>query len=293
MNDQMLQHLVFCPACEETNITRIDYHDGTIALCRSCNLQWVENVDTRHAQLAEDGMNASYYMNPLSHGPVTLYPPFIAFFSRVQEHFGNKALRILDVGCGTGCFIEAAINRGHDPVGVELNSAYAVRMDEKISKKIIFGVPVEEVDWANTAAFDMITFWDSFEHLPDPFFVLEKLRSLLSQNGMIYLRVNNRYDIFNITTDIFLRICPPLGRRLLRKCFNFPMHAWNFSRQAMEKMLARNGWKPILITFSDTPAGRLSKNRVVQAAFRCGYAVNHIIGGGKIGEYFIVCSIKK
>lgn len=146
--------------------------------------------------------------------------------------------------------------------------------------------PVETVtEWPH--AFDVVTFWDSFEHMPKAFDTLDAVEAHLAPGGIVFLRINNTRDVFNFLTAACLAISPSLGRRMVKICFNLPQHAWNFSSTAAMAMLARRGWRVLSYRFTDTPASRFVTAPAVRLAFEAAYLVNRMIGGGKIGEYWL------
>lgn len=276
-----------CPACYAEDVKVYAFLDGKIASCRRCRLQWAMDVNTRNAQFDDTLMPQSYYIRPESVGDPRSYPPFQRFFDMVEMHIPSRSLRILDVGCGSGAFVAACLDRGHDAFGVELNPVYADYTPPAIADRIRFGVPAEDMDWSDVPLMDIITFWDCLEHVPSPFALLESIRGRLSDGGILYLRLNNRHDVFNYATDFLLRVCPPLGRKMLRGCFNFPMHAWNFSLNAVSRLMDAHEWEIMAVSFSDTPPSRLTRNPAGQFLMHAAYGVNRIIGGGKIGDYYI------
>ena len=159
-------------------------------------------------------------------------------------------------------------------------------MVESTRSRIHFGLAEEF--YCQDDPFDVITFWDSFEHMEKAFDLLERLKDYLKPGGLVYLRVNNNWDVFNILTLLALRVAPGIGKSLLKACFNFPDHCWNFSRQAMCDMLESRGWCTIIVRIGETPASRLSSNLFFRLVIRVAYLVNAMLGGGKIGNYYVV-----
>lgn len=272
-----------CPACGRPARARYPYPEGTIFGCGACKLQWADMSSAGAAgEMNVTGVH-DRYMDPASIDALR-YEPFVAFFHRLARHGRLGPLAILDIGAGNGAFIAEALRRGHDAEGVEPDAAVAARTGAVRDRiRIARAEDVEPVG----RPFDVITFWDSFEHLERPFATLDALRPRLAPGGLVFLRVNNRHDVFNLATAVALRLAPGLGRRLLRICFNLPQHRWNFSAAAMRTMLARAGWRIVEYRFTDTPVVRLTGNPALRVVFEVAYLVNRAIGGGKIGEYLI------
>lgn len=272
-----------CPACDSQAINEHTYHEGTIFICTSCPLQWARH-DT--AMLPDLITNPdSLYMKPESITDPSRYRPFLDFFKFVAKNIPRKKLRILDVGCGSGVFVGAGLAAGHDVIGIERDAALARFMPDQIKTRVRF-MPAESIT-SDEGCFDVITFWDSFEHLDNPFAIIEKINSNLAPDGLFFLRVNNSFDIYNMLTKVALSIYPRLGEKLLKGCFNFPSHAWNFALEPMRAMLNKSGFEIVYFRPDDTPADRLTGNRLLASLFKLAYQINNIIGGGKAGEYYL------
>ncbi len=284
----MISEVLNCVACQSKKIKIINLGSYQILTCSRCRLQRAEgNIPKRMAQT--ESINA-HYMSKKSIGAPNTYEPYQDFFSYFENLYPNRKLRILDIGCGAGGFIEYSVSRGHDCSGVEIDSNLQPFFPEKIRQRIIIS-PIEDLQINKLKPFDVITFWDSFEHLQFPFEVLEKLNFALTPSGTIYLRVNNRWDIYNLVTDFLRHISLDWHKKILVKCFgsentSFP-HYWNFSKRAMFTILEKKWWSVIHHRFTETVASRFTKNKILILIFNIAYLFNKMIGGGKIAEYYI------
>lgn len=159
-----------CFACA-SDLVRID---GWHARCPSCGL-YVSNLE------ASGGTGVS--------GLETLRREnFEALLDRFQEQTGLEGLDLLEVGCSSGLFLQAARNRGMNVVGVEpeIEKAAAARA---LGFDVYDGyfpavVPVERT-------FDVIVFNDVFEHLPDPVFAAQAVDAMLNKNGHLVVNLPN------------------------------------------------------------------------------------------------------
>ena len=282
-----------CPSCDSHDLTPIEYEDGCILICRNCALQFASYTPRdagRSVTIRSDGMlrsTGNRYMDPASLGDPYQYQPYRDFFRHIDGMFGVGArLRILDIGCGNGFFLQHCLDKGHDAYGVEINTELKPLLPASAAARVVWG-SAESLADLPLDEFDVITFWDSFEHMENGFAVLETLRRRLAPGGVVYLRVNNNHDIFNLISLLLYRAAPGLGKNMLRSCFGFPSHLWNFSVRGMTNLAHGHGWKVTAISIGETPASRLAPNLPVLVMIKIGYLVNRIIGGGKIGNYYL------
>ncbi len=112
----------------------------------------------------------------------------------VLAFLGKKAGRVLDVGCGVGNFLAFARAHGWECWGIDFDA------DAIVAGKRTFGLEHLEVASLEEFAaqhhelqFDLITFFDVFEHLDDHNAFLERVRGLLAPGGAIALSVPYRH----------------------------------------------------------------------------------------------------
>lgn len=132
--------------------------------------------------------------------------------------------KLLDYGCGTGAFLHATTKDGWKSFGVE-PSAQAREEAKKITNAPVYK-SVEEI---SNDTFDSITLWHVLEHVPDLNQLLQKLKSLLAENGTMFIAVPNHssWDGKNYSQHW--------------AGFDVPRHLWHFSDQNMKKLVENNG----------------------------------------------------
>lgn len=95
---------------------------------------------------------------------------------------------LLDVGCARGDFILAMQqNSAWHCTGIEISNATAAATRQRTGARII-EQDLLETDFSQ-ASFDLVTFWDVLEHLPDPLHSLQKAYHVLRPGGWLALRV--------------------------------------------------------------------------------------------------------
>jgi SAM-dependent methyltransferase len=139
--------------------------------------------------------NEAFYRE-LEH--VDYFPGSRAEFVRTldfAEERGSK--RVLDVGCGDGIFLDLARTRAWETHGIELNSAAADKARAKGHK--IYRSLLHQLDSNQTSgAFDLITFFQVVEHVPDPAAVLKDAARLLTPDGFISIAVPSAQGVYRL-----------------------------------------------------------------------------------------------
>jgi SAM-dependent methyltransferase len=96
---------------------------------------------------------------------------------------------VLDVGCATGYFLEAAREAGFQPFGVELSEYGAACCREKFGAGRIHAGTLEDAHFADLpdARFDAIFMSDLLEHVRDPRRTLAQAAALLAPQGCLVI----------------------------------------------------------------------------------------------------------
>ena len=209
------------PADFLASVDRFD-HYGRIVRCQSCGLVYTSPrppaaqithgytvaVDSDYAQ--EDSsrsINAHLALNTI-------------------KRFAQSG-RLLDVGCATGYFLNAA-RLYFETCGIEPSRWAADYARDRLRLDVHQGV-LEDVSLA-PASFDVITLNDVIEHLVDPAGALTRLHGLLRPGGLIYL----------VTPNV-----ESLSARLLRGYWwgLRPAHVYYFSPRTLTAMLEKTGFR--------------------------------------------------
>jgi SAM-dependent methyltransferase len=152
--------------------------------CQNCSHVWLENPPTPREL-------GRYY------GP--LYDRFI---SRAAEHSPGRWERrkksisvykssgaLLDLGCGSGSFLEAMKNDGWKLSGIEMSEDAAGAARNRTGANVFSGDILSATFPDGT--FDVITCFDVLEHVYDPRKVLSKVSDWLKPGGVFYTLVPN------------------------------------------------------------------------------------------------------
>jgi SAM-dependent methyltransferase len=123
-----------------------------------------------------------------------LHVPLGWHHERFLERVGAGAGRaLLDIGCGTGAFLDRARSRGFVPAGFDFD-----RDDVRIARSRYGLDEVRESDieaFATAAAgrqWDVVTLFEVIEHVEDPRALLGAVRRLTRPGGLVALSTPNR-----------------------------------------------------------------------------------------------------
>lgn len=99
----------------------------------------------------------------------------------------NKKLKILDIGCGTGAFLESLDDNKFEKYGIEVNKeGWQVCKEKKLKvfNKDILRLNIQD-------KFDVITLWHVLEHLEKPMENFKKIRKIMTDDGILICATPN------------------------------------------------------------------------------------------------------
>lgn len=166
---------------------------------------------------------------------------FNILLDRIREILGNKPLRILDVGCATGLFIQVATARGHSVLGLEPNPKMAAAAKGK-GFDVIGGYFPDAI--TDDHCFDLIIFNDVFEHIPELSGIVAGVKRKLREKGLLVINLPNSDGLLFVFGRILFGLgITKLWDRLWQKMFYTP-HLHYFNKKSLDKYLSKHGLSP-------------------------------------------------
>lgn len=150
----------------------------------------------------------------------------------IEKSSKNKG-RILDIGCGSGVFLEAAQKRGWQTTGIDPGDWCAnLERDRQLNiiRCPLFNAKLEK------ESFDVIYMGSVLEHLQDPQAYVSAIHTLLKPGGMVFITGLPNVNSFTIRLGIDRWI----GNHP-------PIHLLYFSRKTVGLLLKKHGFKHIKV----------------------------------------------
>jgi ubiquinone/menaquinone biosynthesis C-methylase UbiE len=160
------------------------------------------------------------------------------------ERFCPEKGHLLDIGTGTGEFLDVATRHGFIAHGIEPSG----RAIEKALKKghVIKG-RFEDLTLQENF-FNVVTMWSVLEHVPQPVNFLQKAHNLLKENGLLALRVPLSSSLINILCILTYKISGHLISKPLIQFYQLDwqsQHFFLFTEFSLFLLLKKTGFQPV------------------------------------------------
>ena len=235
-------HYTQCPVCHSTNFQLVlSARDHTVSKdkftiwqCGNCSLRFTQDVPPQEEigkyYRSEDYISHSDtqkgLVNSLYHQvrKITLNTKR----SWVKRATGRSEGTLLDIGAGTGAFLNHMRSTGWKVEGVEPDPK-AIEVAER-RYKLTLNSPAELFGYAD-ARFDAITMWHVLEHVHQLQEYIVQLKKLLKEDGVLLIAVPN------YTSDD----AAYYGE--FWAAYDVPRHLYHFSPAAMKMLLQAHGFE--------------------------------------------------
>ncbi len=220
-----------CPLCgADRRLSRLRYQFELSAYhqCGQCGLVYLSpRLDEADMAILYQGQD--YFAGEGSLGYETYEEDASTYRRTFERRLATLARfkdngQLLDVGFGSGIFLDVAIAHGYDAHGIDI-SAYAVEkrsvdLGSRVRQASVESAPYEP------GRFDAITLFDVFEHVYQPKNFVAKLARLLAPEGVVLVATPN--------FDSWMRwIC---GRKTVS--FKIPEHVCYYTRHTVERAVS-------------------------------------------------------
>lgn len=239
-------HYTSCPACKSEHIEpRLKAKDHTVSQndfavwhCNDCTLCFTQDVPGQEAI-------GAYYASAdyVSHSDTkeglinTLYHlvrkrTLVSKRKLIERETRLKSGSVLDIGCGTGAFLNTMKEARWEITGLEPDPVARTKATELYhiapqEPQRLFDLP--------PASFNAITMWHVLEHVHELHAYINKISELLAADGRLFIAVPNytSYDAGFYKENW--------------AAWDVPRHLYHFSPASMAKLLAQHGLKLVSV----------------------------------------------
>lgn len=182
---------------------------------------------------------------------------------------------LLDVGCGTGVFLDIARGRGWRTLGVDL-SDYATRYARDEFKLDVKTGDLLDEDYKNSS-FDLITMWDFIEHVTNPIELIRRSYELLKPGGLILISTPNMGSFLTDVCGIIYSVNSGKVTKQIEKVYDI-FHLSYFSDVTLRKVFEQNGLSVIYTKLSNPYLGRYRLGILNRLALSTIFLIANVIG---------------
>ncbi len=235
-------HYTSCPVCKSELIqAQLSAKDHTVSQkefsiwhCNSCTARFTQDIPE------QDAIGVFYASdNYISHSDTkkgiinNLYHlvrkrTLVSKRSIVMNEVGMRKGEILDIGCGTGAFLQSMKEAGWAITGLEPDATARNKAAELYS---IHPQEPGKLFELRHSAYHAITMWHVLEHVHELHAYIKQISELLTPNGKLFIAVPNY-----TSADASMY-------KENWAAWDVPRHLYHFSPMSMEKLLSMHGLK--------------------------------------------------
>lgn len=236
-------HYTHCPVCASDKIDplltvkdhSVSQEVFVIWQCSSCSLRFTQDAPDQNSI-------GPYYQsqNYISHSNTGK-----GFINKVYQKVRTHTLeqkadliiahtkpkgKILDVGAGIGAFLNVMRQKSWEVTGIEPDAG------ARQNARNLFNLELESSDALDAfpaGKFDAITLWHVLEHVHALHDYIEKLKSILSEKGKIFIAVPNYQSLDSSVYNIHWA------------AYDVPRHLFHFSPKSIQILIEKHGLKMV------------------------------------------------
>lgn len=234
-------HHTNCPLCKESGIrpfitckdNLVSGEEFTLFRCQSCSFTFTQDYP-------DEALIGKYYESSeyISHSDSNkslidkIYQVVRRHMLNRKRHMVEKACNLksgylLDIGSGTGHFLNTMKKAGWKTIGIEPNEK---AKDYALSH---FGLDIktpENIGSLDGETFDCITLWHVLEHFHNPDKYFEHIKRILKPAGKVIVALPN------------CESADALHYNENWAAYDVPRHLWHFSPSTFKQFAERNGF---------------------------------------------------
>ena len=149
-------------------------------------------------------------------------------FNLIKKATALKKGHHLDIGAGTGAFVQYMNTHGWESEGIEPDEK---AREQALTHHATSLLPAESFETILPETQDAITMWHVLEHVHDLYPYLQQIKNILKPQGLVFIAVPNytSYDAVKYGTNW--------------AAYDVPRHLYHFSPASMQWLLKAAGFK--------------------------------------------------
>ena len=229
-----------CPVCKSEKITvlfaaedyTVSHEKFSVYQCLNCTHLFTQNIPAQN-EIGKYYASENYIshsntqtgiVNRLYH--LVRKKTLTAKLQLIQKETAKETGKILDIGCGTGAFLNTMKLNGWETTGLEPDETARKKAQELYN---VTPLPSPEIFNLPYNTYDAITLWHVLEHVHQLHEYVEQLKNLITDNGRIFIAVPN-YTSHD---------AQHYGNAWA--AYDVPRHLYHFSPASMKNLVEQHG----------------------------------------------------
>ena len=150
----------------------------------------------------------------------------------IKKYKKKKNLRVLDIGCNIGIFVDLSEKEGWKATGIDIDKR-AVDIGKKQFNCDLKETSLEKANFKKEE-FDVIVLVHTLEHIYDLSKLLKEIKEIIKKDGILIIQVPNINGLPVIIQK--LRGKPWYG-------YDFAHHLWHFQPKTLKNLLSKNNFQ--------------------------------------------------
>lgn len=237
-----METLTNCPVCQQSTFKQflnckdhlISNETFSIQQCINCGFRFT-NPRPEAKNIGQYYKSAEYIShNDEGAGVIATVYRLVRSYTLSQKqqlikNLNGKTGTVLDVGCGTGAFLQTCQEAGWDVTGTEPDTDAGRIASQKLKTEIWSDISLLD----ETKRFDVITLWHVLEHITNLTEAITKLYPLLNDQGTLVIAVPNSdsYDAQYYKSDW--------------AAYDVPRHLYHFTPSTINTLFSTHGFKVV------------------------------------------------
>lgn len=191
MSNPESRYMNTCPVGCDAPLETTTYvlPEGALLRCRACG-QLLSQCTTAHYWQSMQEFDDPQGTLPVAGSEQRRFKRSKSFLDQIAKLLGQppEQIRLLDVGCSSGAFLNTAVKLGFRAEGVE-PAPKAAATAQAAGLKVHQGL-LQEAGYAD-GQFDAITLFEVIEHLQQPLELLHECQRILRPGGILLIGTGN------------------------------------------------------------------------------------------------------